>query len=82
MSWEDRDGVGRGGDCAECGEPVEQAHHALCMACFREQQGWRPRPEDRPPAGSRPESFVAAVVELRRELGELRRRIERIEAAL
>jgi hypothetical protein len=81
VSWEDRDGLERGGDCAECGEPVEQEHHVLCPDCYREQQGWRPRREERPAATSRPESFVVAIATLRRELAELRARVERLEGA-
>lgn len=40
MSWEDADGLERGGACNECGEPVEEEWHAYCQSCFREQQGW------------------------------------------
>lgn len=46
MSWEDSDGVERGGSCAECGEPVEEEHHAYCPDCYAEQQGWTRRTAD------------------------------------
>ncbi len=38
MSWTDRDGVERGGACNECGEQVEEEHHAYCADCYAEQQ--------------------------------------------
>ena len=41
-------------------------------------QPWR---EPRPPAGTPPESFVVALSDVRRELAELRRRLERLEGA-
>jgi hypothetical protein len=40
VSWESDDGLERGGACNECGEPVEQEHHAFCPSCFRAQMGW------------------------------------------
>jgi hypothetical protein len=49
VSWEDNDGLERGGACNECGEPVEEAHHAYCADCYVAQPGWN-RPRERPDA--------------------------------
>ena len=40
MSWTDSEGLERGGDSDECGQAVEEEHHAYCADCFREQMGW------------------------------------------
>ena len=45
MSWEDYDGLERGGACNECGEPVEEDWHAYCASCYAERQGCAPTPK-------------------------------------
>ena len=70
MSWVDGDGLERGGACNECGEPVEEEHHAYCADCYAEQQGW-----DRPPAPDR--DALRRQHEERTELSHLRM-LERI----
>jgi hypothetical protein len=86
MSWDDYSD--RGESCADCGDEVEAAHHAYCPACYRKQMGWdqtdEPEPdwhEPGPPAGTPPESFIVALTDVRRELEELRGRLERLEGA-
>ena len=59
----DQDDLERGGSCAECGEPVEEDHHAYCPDCFAAEQGWK-RPA-RPEPGTPPPSFVVGLAELR-----------------
>ena len=49
MSWEDHDGLERGGVCNTCGAEVEQEHHAYCADCYAAAQGWtRPARPARP----------------------------------
>jgi hypothetical protein len=86
MSWENRDGLERGGDCAACGEPVKEAHHAYCRSCYADLRGWdhgddeaaEPWRERCPPSGT-PESFILAPLELRREIAALRDRNDQLE---
>jgi hypothetical protein len=74
VSWDDLE---RGGSCNECGEPVEQDHHAYCRDCYAEQQGWKHK--ERPPAGAANENLVVAIRDLRRVVAELGQRIDRLE---
>jgi hypothetical protein len=71
VSWTDNDGLERGGDCNECGEPVEEEHHAYCADCYAEQQGWTP-----PSYRDDPEALRRQHEE--RTGGQLLRLIERV----
>jgi hypothetical protein len=55
----------------------------LCWSCWRAENGdggdsWH---EEKPPAGVPNESVIVAIHDLRRELEELRRRVEWLEGA-
>ena len=78
MSWVDSEGLERGGDCNECGEPVEEEHHAYCARCFAEQNGWSPpdRDELRRQAEDRERMTILRIVE---RLGQLERRVTELE---
>jgi hypothetical protein len=74
------------GTCQECGEelePDQPEFHRLCWSCWRAENGdggdsWH---EEKPPAGVPNESVIVAIHDLRRELEELRRRVEWLEGA-
>jgi hypothetical protein len=78
------------GTCESCGVDLDadpdgdhDKHHRQCWSCWR---GDRAEPDEdwhepRPPAGTPPESFIVALAGVRRELDELRRRLERLEGA-
>lgn len=75
MSWYDPvDDVERGGECAECGEPVEQEHHAYCSDCYAEQNGWK-RPA-RPEPGETPRSYIEGLAQVREQLRQLEQAAE------
>ncbi len=73
MSWEDSDGIERGGGCNECGEPVEEEHHAYCESCYREMNGWSSRRE-------RPDADALRWQHADRERVITSRLVERLDA--
>ena len=76
MTWDDF--LDRGGPCNECGEPVDEDHHAYCADCFREQMGWKP--SSMPAQRTEPhESYIEAIVDLRRRVSELEARLHSLE---
>lgn len=82
MSYDEYDveySNGACGECQSCGAATAEAWHAYCSDCYAEQNGWK-RPA-RPEPGTDPPSFVVALTDVRRELAELRRRLERLEGA-
>jgi hypothetical protein len=74
VTWDEPDGT-----CVDCGAETEQDHHWRCPSCYRKHQGWdtrgdepdEPRRDRRPPAGTPPESFVAGLADVRRQLADL-----------
>lgn len=84
MSWIDSDGLERGGACNECGEQVEEEHHAYCSACFAEQQGWDTQPHrpDRDAlAWQREDRDRLVTVRILERLDALEARLDRLEGA-
>lgn len=81
MSWIDSDGLERGGDCNECGEPVVEEWHAYCRDCYADQQGWTRPDRDalREQHEDRAQISITRVVE---RLDELERRLGRLETML
>jgi hypothetical protein len=90
VTWDD--GWEPGDPCVEYGEETSAEHWRYSDECYAEQQGWRPRKGDadpapepwraeRPPPGTVAAISLSAVVEIRRELAELRRRIEQLETS-
>jgi hypothetical protein len=67
------DGLERGGDCNDCGEPVEQEHHAYCASCFREQMGWTA--PARPKPGEEPRSYIVGLNDLRERVDQLEKEV-------
>lgn len=80
MSWTDADGWSFGDPCIECGEETSAEHRKYCDSCYAKEQGWtRPRRAERPPPGEAERVTLAGLVELRRQLQELRKRIDALE---
>lgn len=84
MSWIDSDGLERGGACNECGEPVEEEHHAYCAACYALQQGWDENRTDRRTGSDalrwqREDRDRVVTARLLERLDDLERRVEQLE---
>jgi hypothetical protein len=83
MSWEDADGLERGGACNECGEQVEEEYYAYCRSCYRDQMGWSRPDRDalREQHAERQRAILAGVVARLDRLEATVRRLERERAA-
>lgn len=81
MSWTDSDGLERGGACNECGEPVEEEHHAYCADCYAEPQGWNRSDRTSPDAlhWQREDRDRVVTARLLERIDDLERRVEQLE---
>jgi hypothetical protein len=77
MSWTDGDGLERGGDCNECGQPVEEEHHAYCMDCWRAQNGWE-LPDRSALEAQHQEREAAVRLRLLERVADLERQVEEL----